>query len=107
VRYPTMESRRRAISQSSIGGISISNGTMGAFCHTLEQVLDRPVVDETGLAGRYDIALPEDQSGTSEFIERLRTQLGLALTPGRRDVTTLVVRPAVEERDLGLNTDPR
>jgi uncharacterized protein (TIGR03435 family) len=96
-----MESRERAISQSSIGGISICNGTMEAFCHTLEQELDRPIVDETGLAGRYDIAPPEHQSGTSEFIERLRTQLGLALTPGRRDVTTLVVRPAVEERDLG------
>jgi hypothetical protein len=41
------------------------------------------------------------------LIERLRTQLGLALTRGRRDVTMLVVRPAVEERDLGLNTDPR
>jgi uncharacterized protein (TIGR03435 family) len=80
---------------------------MEEFCHMLEEALDRPVVDETGLAGRFDIALEEHQSGTSEFIVRLRTQLGLALTPGRRDVTVLVVRPAVEEHDLGLKTDPR
>ena len=65
---------------------------MEEFGHTLEQALDRPVLDETGLTGRYDIGLREDLSSTSEFIEQLRMQLGLALTPARRDVPMLVVR---------------
>jgi uncharacterized protein (TIGR03435 family) len=91
--YQTPESMRNAIvSGGSIGGISISNGTMEEFCTALEQGLDRPVVDETGLGGRYDIELLGGHTSTSEFLQRLRTQLGLHLTPTRRDVTMLVVR---------------
>jgi uncharacterized protein (TIGR03435 family) len=91
--YQTPESMRSAIvSGGSIGGISISNGTMNEFCTTLEQGLDRPVVDETGLDGRYDIELLGGHTSTSELLQRLRMQLGLHLTPTRRDVTMLVVR---------------
>ena len=91
--YQTPESMRNAIvSGGSIGGVSISNGTMDDFCKTLEQGLDRPVVDETGLGGRYDIELLGGHTSTSEFLQRLRTQLGLHLTPARRDVTMLVLR---------------
>jgi uncharacterized protein (TIGR03435 family) len=90
---PTPDSVRNAIvSGGSIGGISISNGTMDDFCKTLEQGLDGPVVDETGLGGRYDIELLGGHTSTSEFMQRLRTQLGLQLTPARRDVTMLVLR---------------
>jgi uncharacterized protein (TIGR03435 family) len=91
--YPTPESMRNAIVAGGlVGGISISNGTMDEFCGTLEQGLDRPVVDETGLSGRYDIELLGSHTGTSEFLQRLHMQLGLHLTPARRDVTMLVVR---------------
>jgi uncharacterized protein (TIGR03435 family) len=90
---PTPDSVRNAIvSGGSIGGISISNGTMDDFCKTLEQGLDGPVVDETGLGGRYDIELLGGHTSTSEFMQRLRTELGLHLTPARRDVTMLVLR---------------
>jgi uncharacterized protein (TIGR03435 family) len=93
--YPTPESLRNAIvSSGSVGGISISNGTMEEFCQTLEQGLDRPVVDETGLDGRYDIQLRGGHVSTNEFLERLRTQLGLQLTPAQRQITALVVRHA-------------
>jgi uncharacterized protein (TIGR03435 family) len=91
--YPTPESMRNAIvSGGLIGGISISNGTMDDFCKTLEQGLDRPVVDETGMGGRYDIELLGGHTSTSEFLQRLRTQLGLHLAPARRDITMLVLR---------------
>jgi uncharacterized protein (TIGR03435 family) len=91
--YQTPESMRNAIvSGGSIEGISLSNGTMDDFCKTLEHGLDRPVVDETGLGGRYDIELSCGHTSTSEFLQRLRTQLGLHLTPARRDVTMVVVR---------------
>jgi uncharacterized protein (TIGR03435 family) len=93
--FPTLESWRRAMSQSvMIGGISMSNGTVEDFCHILEPALDRPIVDETRLMGRYDIALEDEYSSNDEFIDRLRTRLGLHLTPARRDVTMLVVTPA-------------
>jgi uncharacterized protein (TIGR03435 family) len=91
--YPTLESMRNAIvTGGSVGGVSISNGTMDDFCKTLEQGLDRLVVDETGLDGRYDIALIGGHAGTTELLERLHTQLGLHVTPTRREITMLVVR---------------
>jgi uncharacterized protein (TIGR03435 family) len=93
-RFPTPDLLRAAIAAGSIGGISISNGTIEEFCHLLEQGLDRLVVDETGLGGRYDIRLEEGSTSTAELLERLRSDLGLVLTPGRRDVTMLVVRPS-------------
>ena len=93
-RFPTPELLREAIAAGSIGGISIWNGRIEEFCHLLEQGLDRVVVNETALTGRYDIQLNETQTSTSEFLERLRTELGFVLTPGRRDVTMLVVRPS-------------
>jgi uncharacterized protein (TIGR03435 family) len=91
--YPTLESMRSAIvTGGSVGGVSISNGTMDDFCKTLEQGLDRLVVDETGLDGRYDIALLGGHAGASKLLERLPTELGLHLTPARREITMLVVR---------------
>ena len=92
-RDPTPEAMRNAIvSAGLIGGISISNGTMEEFCQALEQGLDRPIVDETELGGRYDIELRGGHTTTDKFLERLRTELGLQLTPARREVTMLVVR---------------
>ena len=91
--YQTPESMRNAIvSGGSIGGISTSNGTMDDFCKTLEQGLDRPVIDETGLGGRYDIESLSGPISTGELLERLRTHLGLHLAPARRDITILVLR---------------
>jgi uncharacterized protein (TIGR03435 family) len=92
-RFPTPHSLRSALARGSIGSISISNGTMGQFCQTLEEGLDRPVVDETGLVGRYDLELLTAAASTSEFLQELRRQLGFELTRGRRSVTLLVVRP--------------
>jgi uncharacterized protein (TIGR03435 family) len=77
---------------SSVRGISISGGTMEQFCRDLEMGLDRPVIDETGLKGVYDLEV-RSASSTEEFFARLRDQLGLVLTPGRRDVRMLAVRP--------------
>jgi uncharacterized protein (TIGR03435 family) len=92
---PTAESFQQQFRmlQSVIGGISMSNGTMDDFCHILEAGLHRPVVDETGLTGRYDMSLEDEYSTTDGFIDRLRTRLGLHLTPARRNVTMLVLTP--------------
>jgi uncharacterized protein (TIGR03435 family) len=67
--------------------------------------LDRPVVDRTGLSGRFDYevrfsvaagrlsASPADRSGTSIFTA-LREQLGLKLEPVTAPVDVLVIESA-------------
>jgi len=88
-RFPTPESWREAMAGAAIENVSVSNGSMEFFCHTLEQALGRPVVDETGLDGGYDIELSGERG---ELIDRLRRELGLVLTPDRRPVAWLHVR---------------
>lgn len=65
---------------------------------SLSDSLDRPVVDKTGLTGKYDIALkwtPDDQQGRPDagptIFAAIQEQLGLKLVPARGPVDTLVV----------------
>jgi hypothetical protein len=79
-RFPTEESWRKAMTATSISSISMANGTMDEFLRSLEEALDRPVVDETGLPGRYDIDLHGDREDGGTIFKRVRDELGLMLT---------------------------
>jgi hypothetical protein len=72
--------------------VSGSGMTLQEYGHLLEGALGCPVVDETGLYGRYTLQMEGDATSQQEFLLRLRDQLGLVLTPARRDVTFLVMR---------------
>lgn len=80
---------------TSSAGISVTAGTMSDFRRTLEPDLDRVLLDETHLTGSYDF-----QVGTygnqDQLFKLLHEQLGILVTPARRDVTVLTVRPAHE-----------
>ena len=77
---------------SWIGGIDASL-TIGQLCETIEEGLDRPLVDETGLTGTYAIALHEEVTSTLEFLHTICNRFGLVATAGRRAVRMLTVRP--------------
>jgi len=59
-----------------------------------------PVVDQTGVASRFDIDISWDDSGkfhpsNPEGLKRaLQNQLGLELVPGRKPIEMLVVKKA-------------
>jgi uncharacterized protein (TIGR03435 family) len=84
--------RQRASSGITLGSISVFGGSIEDFCKELEKGLDRKVVDETHLKGRYDFNAVRGDRTRDEFFDLLREQLGLALTPQQRDVPMLVVR---------------
>lgn len=79
--------------------------TMAMFAGALPlpgmAALDRPVVNQTGLSGTFDLSLewvPENTAGqTSEsesgptFLEALKDQLGLKLVPRTVSINTLIV----------------
>jgi uncharacterized protein (TIGR03435 family) len=74
------------------GGIVATAGRLPDLGRTLEQDLDRPLVDETHLTGSYDFKVGSYDNKESLF-KLLREQLGVVVTPGQRSVTVLSVRP--------------
>jgi uncharacterized protein (TIGR03435 family) len=81
------------LSSGGISEISADNSTMDFFRLALERGLNRPIVDETNLKGSYDIEVHGKARSTDEFLQMLRDQTGIVLTPTRRDIEMLVVRP--------------
>jgi uncharacterized protein (TIGR03435 family) len=79
-------------SEKNLVGVDLSGMTMEEFAHVLETGLDRLVVDETGLKGRYELKTQPEASSTGEFFKMLRDQCGLDLKPARREVRVLVAR---------------
>jgi len=76
----------------SVRSVSI-DGTVDEFCHWLESSLDRPVVNETALEGKFKFDVKSSEGKENDFLERLRGQLGLVITPAQRNVETLVFEP--------------
>jgi hypothetical protein len=65
--------------------------TMAQLCEVLEGGLDRPVIDETRLAGTYAINVHAEVTSTRQFLRVLCDKLGLVIAAGRRDVLMLVL----------------
>ena len=94
---PTAEMLREAasglnLSSSGIVDISADNCTMDDFRLALEEGLNRPILDDTNMKGTYDIAVRGARSNEA-FVQMLRDQAGIVLTPARRNIEMLVVRP--------------
>jgi uncharacterized protein (TIGR03435 family) len=77
---------------TGISNISAGNTTMDQFRQDLERGLGRPVIDETGLDGVYDIDVRGNARNTDEFIRMLREQTGLVLTAATRSIEILTLR---------------
>jgi uncharacterized protein (TIGR03435 family) len=70
-----------------------TDGTADEFCHRLEGLLDRPLVNETGLEGEFKIRVKSSEGEENDFLERLREETGLVITPSQRNVEMLVFEP--------------
>ena len=94
-----------------LGALTVRNATMSDFSHLLQAaVLDRPVVDQTGLDGRYDFLLkwtPDESQFAGMGIKippptdaadappplftAIQEQIGLRLEAGKAPVPVLVL----------------
>ena len=77
--------------------LNMPKGTVAELAHILSREVDRPVLDQTGLEGTFDIKLaykPEyvknPEPGTSVFTA-LQDQLGLKLEPTKAMIEMLTV----------------
>jgi uncharacterized protein (TIGR03435 family) len=78
----------------------VANSSMGDFSLVMKFFMDRPVVDQTGLTGRYDFQLkwtfdeskaPADGSAPPGLFTAIQEQLGLKLEPVKAQADVLVV----------------
>ncbi len=86
----TLSSDDKPLTIHALRGISMRNATVDEFCHTLESSLDRPLVNETNLDGKYDFQVRAVRGQQSDFLDQLKSQLNLVVTPAQRNVETLV-----------------
>ncbi len=77
-----------------------ANMSMSELALTMKFFMDRPVVDQTGLAGRYDFLLnwtfdesraPADGSAPAGLFTAIQEQLGLKLEPVKAQTDVLVL----------------
>lgn len=79
-----------------------TNNSMADFAEFLQGVLSRPVVDQTGLKGKFDFKLqwttdPEaaaDPAAAPGFLTAIQEQAGLKVEPSRGEVEVLAITHA-------------
>ena len=76
----------------SIESIFAAGATLDDFCQMLERGTDLPVINETGLAGRFDLKVTGGVNFAQDFTARMHEQLGLKVTRSQREVEMIVVR---------------
>jgi uncharacterized protein (TIGR03435 family) len=76
--------------KSAPGRLDARKEPLAALAKRLEQKLQRPVLDETHLAGDYDFTLSYNGNDSKAVIDAVG-RLGLELKPARRKVDVLVI----------------
>lgn len=75
------------------GLVSATAMPLDSLTSMLEEVIGRPVVDETGIEGAYDYELRWDPQRPESVLSAVREQLGLELREARRPIEFLIVEP--------------
>ena len=78
------------------GDIKMVSVPLASLAGLASSVLRKPVLDETGIAGKFDIAIKWDPQDPNSFLLAVQSQLALNLVPAQRPEEYLVVDSAVE-----------
>ena len=80
------------------GHLDVEGGdTLARFAEELTRVAGRPVINETGLTGRFDIEMDwaadddDDDIDAPKLLTAIHEQLGLALEPRKAEVEVVVI----------------
>jgi uncharacterized protein (TIGR03435 family) len=72
-------------------GVSLRSATVKAFAAALSDALGKPVFDETGIDGRFDLSLFWKATDTASLEAAVKQQLGMQLLEEKRNVEILVI----------------
>jgi len=78
-------------SSADEGVLAASSMELSSLVAAIEKKLNVPVVDETGLRGKFDWDLVWDAKNPQSFLEAIRKQFGLELAPAKRQVEMVIV----------------
>jgi uncharacterized protein (TIGR03435 family) len=105
---PASPAQTRCVASVGLGTMTLGGATLFQFANSLSRLVGRPVVDQTGLAGNFDITLtwtpaplsppptdatnarPGESNGPSIFTA-VQEQLGLKLASQRGQADVLVI----------------
>jgi uncharacterized protein (TIGR03435 family) len=76
--------------------------TMDRLAATLQNILGKPVVDETAISDSYDFDLEWEEDRIASLTAALRDRFGLKLTPAKRNMEALVVDDIRRDASLAL-----
>ena len=85
------QSGERWMTGAGVGSIAGTAQSVESIASGIEGLVDAPVIDETGIKGKYDYSASSDLSGPEAGIDIAR-QLGLDLAPADRPIEMLVVQ---------------
>jgi uncharacterized protein (TIGR03435 family) len=97
--HPARDATQRARNEGPALVVMMGSASMKDFVLDMQFFLDRPLVDQTGLTGRYDISLrytPDETHSTDPnappgLFTAIQEQLGLKLQPLKAPVDVLVI----------------
>jgi uncharacterized protein (TIGR03435 family) len=90
---------RKSNTWFKVSEVQLKEVSMAGLATALQHIIGQPVVDETGIDGRFNLELAWEQDRVTSVTRRLAA-MGLQLTPAKRDLEALVVDRA--ERDAAL-----
>jgi uncharacterized protein (TIGR03435 family) len=79
------------------GKIHAEKQPLSVLADVLENLLDRAVVDETGLEGEYDWEFSYNRADETSVVNAVQDDLGLEMVPATRPIEVLVVDQPVSE----------
>lgn len=90
---------RKSSTWIQVSEVRMKEVSMGGLATALQHIIGQPVIDETGIDGRFNVELAWEQDRVASLTRRLAA-MGLQLTPAKRDLEALVVDRV--ERDAAL-----
>jgi uncharacterized protein (TIGR03435 family) len=90
---------RKSNTWIQVSGVRMKEVSMEGVASALQHIIGQPVIDETGIDGRFNVELAWEQDRVASLTRRLAA-IGLQLTPAKRDLEAVVVDRA--QRDASL-----